>query len=161
MKRVIVVLLVIVLLPAFAAAQNIGKCGWGSKLFEGQRGIAPQVLAATTNGTSGNQTFAITSGTSGCTQDGVVKSNWETAAYMDANLNKVARDMSRGSGEGMDTLAVLLGVEDQDKEVFAKVLQENYGEIFSSEKVSSAEVLVSMKHVLAEHPELSGYAVNI
>ena len=62
-----------------AGENNIGSCGWGAKLFDGQQGVAPQVLGATTNGTFGNQTFAITSGTSGCTQDGAVKSNWKTA----------------------------------------------------------------------------------
>ncbi|MDE2000936.1 MAG: DUF3015 family protein, partial [Burkholderiales bacterium] len=40
-----------------AMAQNNVGCGWGSALFNGQKGVAPQVLAATTNGTSGNQTF--------------------------------------------------------------------------------------------------------
>ena len=63
-------------LAAMAAGENnVGSCGWGSKVFDGQSGIAPQVLAATTNGTSGNQTFAITTGTSGCTQDGAIRSN--------------------------------------------------------------------------------------
>src|SRR5262245_43787680 len=82
-------LLVVALVAAFPAAamaageNNIGSCGWGSKLFEGQRGVAPQVLGATTNGTFGNQTFAITTGTSGCTQDGAVSSNWKTALFID------------------------------------------------------------------------------
>ena len=42
---------------------DVGSCGWGSKVWEGQGGLAAKVLAVTTNGTSGNQTFAITSGT--------------------------------------------------------------------------------------------------
>jgi hypothetical protein len=46
---------------------NSTGCGLGTIIFEGQKGIAPQVLAVTTNGTSGNQTFGITSGTLGCT----------------------------------------------------------------------------------------------
>ena len=40
-----------------AMAANVGSCGWGSKVFDGQSGMGPQVLAVTTNGTSGNQTF--------------------------------------------------------------------------------------------------------
>ena len=46
-----------------AMAQNNVGCGWGSAVFNGQRGVAPQVLADTTNGTSGNATFGMTSGT--------------------------------------------------------------------------------------------------
>lgn len=74
MKSKLIALAVAVVAPTLVHADNVGGCGWGSKLFDGQQGVAPQVLAVTTNGTSGNQTFGITSGTSGCSQDGVVKS---------------------------------------------------------------------------------------
>jgi hypothetical protein len=70
-------------LAAQAADDEVGTCGWGSKLFEGQSGLGPKVLAVTTNGTLGNQTFAISSGTSGCTQDGTVRSSWKLAAFID------------------------------------------------------------------------------
>ena len=107
--RKILIAFVISAVPAFAFAQqnNIGTCGWGAKLFDGQSGIAPQVLAYTTNGTSGNQTFAITTGTSGCTQDGVVRSTWKTAMFIDGNKDRLARDMSIGNGETL-TLAITL-----------------------------------------------------
>ena len=108
-----------------AGENNIGSCGWGSKLFDGQAGVAPQVLAVTTNGTFGNQTFAITIGTSGCTQDGAVKSSWKTALFIDGNKEMLARDMSVGSGETLDSLAHLMGVESQDRVAFNRVAKEN------------------------------------
>ena len=89
-----------------AMAQNNVGCGWGSAVFNGQRGVAPQVLAATTNGTSGNQTFGITFGTVGCTQDGVVRSNWKVSAYIEGNSSKLARDMSAGQGESLEARQV-------------------------------------------------------
>ncbi|MGH8759512.1 MAG: DUF3015 family protein, partial [Burkholderiales bacterium] len=73
MKKVLIAIAMSAL-PALAFADNIGSCGWGAKLFDGEKGTAPQVLAVTTNGTFGNQTFGISSGTSGCTQDGTVTS---------------------------------------------------------------------------------------
>ena len=106
MKKLII--LALIALPLSASAQSVGQCGWGSKLFDGQRGIAPQVLAVTTNGTSGNHTFAISSGTSGCVQNGTVRSAWRTAAYIDGNMNRLAKDISRGEGESLDTLAGLI-----------------------------------------------------
>ncbi len=160
MKKIIAIL-VVTLLPSAAFAANVGECGWGSKLMHGQRGIAPQVLAVTTNGTSGNQTFAITSGTSGCTQDGVIKSSWKTAAYVDANMNKFARDVSRGHGEAIDSFASLAGIEGQDKVTLAKVLQDNFTVIFSSENVTSGEVVLSVRDVLAADKTLSRYATSI
>ena len=58
MKKLLFPLVVFLPVTAFAAANNVGSCGLGSKVFEGQKGVAPQVLAVTTNGTFGNQTFA-------------------------------------------------------------------------------------------------------
>jgi hypothetical protein len=144
-----------------AGENNIGSCGWGGKLFDGQRGVAPQVLGATTNGTSGNQTFGITSGTSGCTQDGVVKSNWKTAMFIDGNKEKLARDMSLGHGETLDSLAKLMGVRDDHKSAFFLATKDNFGRIFSSESASTDQIMVSLKQVLSESGDLSVYSTAI
>lgn len=161
MKKTLALIATALVVPAFASADNVGGCGWGTKLFDGQGGIAPQVLAITTNGTSGNQTFAITSGTSGCTQDGVVRTNWKTAAFIDQNMNKLARDMSRGEGESVDALATLVGVKAEDKEIFASVLQKNFGSIFASDSVDSEAVRANLHEVLARDGRLAVYAVNV
>lgn len=147
--------------PSMASADNIGGCGWGSKLFSGQRGIAPQVLAVTTNGTSGNQTFGISSGTSGCTQDGAVNSNWKTAAYVGENMNKLALDVSRGEGESLSSLASLAGVSQEDKAHFNSTLKSNFAQIFPSADVTSEKVLSNMKSVLASDATLARYSANI
>jgi len=144
-----------------AGENNIGTCGWGSKAFDGQRGIAPQVLGATTNGTSGNQTFGISSGTSGCTQDGVVKSTWKTAMFIDGNKEKLAHDMSTGSGESLESLAKLIGVHDQHKAAFFQVTKDNFGRIFSSDNSTTDQVLASLKQVLASDSELAQYSLSI
>lgn len=143
------------------AADNVGGCGWGSKLMAGNQGIAPQVLAVTTNGTSGNQTFGITSGTSGCTQDGVVSTNWKTAMFIDKNMNKLARDMSAGNGEALESLAALLDVSDADKNLFMETLQEKFTTVFSSEEIRSEEVVKNLQSVLASSEVLSVYASNV
>ena len=160
MKKVLI-LMILAILPVTAFAQNIGQCGWGAKLFDGQRGIAPQVLAATTNGTSGNQTFAITSGTSGCTQNGVVRSSWKTAAFIDNNMNKLARDISRGEGESLDSLASLVGVSEKDNALFAKTLQSNFDNIFVTNNSDSNAVYKNIKNTLASSKSLTTYSANL
>jgi hypothetical protein len=145
-------------IAAMAAGENnIGACGWGSKLFEGQGGIAPQVLAVTTNGTSGNQTFGITSGTSGCTQDGAVSSNWRTALFIDGNKQKLARDMSVGGGEALDSLAHLIGLEAQDQAAFNRAAKDNLARIFPSEDVATQDVVVALREVMAADARLARY----
>ena len=81
MKRLVVLqfAMIFAVLPAtmvFAGNSDngpgcgLGKLAWGD--FKGQKQIAPQVMMATTNGTFGSQTFGISFGTSGCTNDGVI-----------------------------------------------------------------------------------------
>lgn len=144
-----------------AMADNVGNCGWGSKLFDGQSGLAPQVLAVTTNGTFGNQTFGITSGTSGCTQDGTVSSSWETAMFIDGNKKALARDTAAGQGETLDALAGLIGVNDRDQEAFNRAIQENFARVFPDSNVTAAEIQASLREVLAADARLSGYAAAI
>jgi hypothetical protein len=163
MKKLLAVASVAALFPAVAMAQanNIGSCGWGSKVFDGQSGIAPQVLAVTTNGTFGNQTFGITSGTSGCTQDGTVRSNWKTAMFIDGNKEKLARDMSVGSGEALDSLAHLLGVEAADRAQFDRVARENMQRIFPSSNAATADIVAGLRSVLAADTQLARYTAAL
>ena len=49
MKKLLAAVAVVAVFPVSALAageNNIGSCGWGSKLFDGQQGIAPQVLGS-------------------------------------------------------------------------------------------------------------------
>lgn len=154
-------MIAVIPMAAMAAGENnVGSCGWGSKVFAGQKGIAPQVLASTTNGTY-TQTFGITSGTSGCTQDGVVSSSWKTAMYIDGNKSKLAMDMSKGSGESLESLAKLLGVKDADKVAFYRTTKENFAQIFVSEQASADQIAAALKQVLAADSTLAQYTAAI
>jgi hypothetical protein len=162
MRKLLAVVSVAALFPVTAMAageNNIGNCGWGSKLFDGQSGVAPQVLAVTTNGTFGNQTFGITSGTSGCTQDGAVKSNWKTALFIDGNRDALARDMSVGSGEALDSLAHLMGVEAQDRAAFSRTAKDNMARIFA--KDATPEIMAALRQVLADDAQLARYTTAL
>lgn len=139
------------------AADNVGGCGVGSLIFKGQSGIAPQVLAVTTNGSFGNQTFGITTGTLGCTTDGVVSSNMKTAMFIESNKDQLARDMSVGSGETLAALSHLLGVEAQDQVAFNRLAKDNVARIFTTESVATEQVVVALREVLASDATLSRY----
>lgn len=160
MKRVLLAI-ALSAAPVIASADNVGNCGWGSKLFDGSTGPGPQVLAVTTNGTLGNQTFGISSGTSGCTQDGMVKSNWKTSMFIDGNKQRLARDMSAGSGETLDALAHLMGIEDADRAQFNRVARQNLARIFPSDEVATEHVMVALKDVMSADAQLAHYAASI
>jgi len=158
MKLSIAAWLVFATLPtAVLAADNVGGCGVGSKLFEGQSGVAPQIFAVTTNGSTGNQTFGITSGTLGCTSDGAVHSDWKTALFIENNKDKLARDMSMGGGETLASLGNLLGVAPQDQAAFNRLAKDNVGRIFPSADVATEQVMVALRDALASDATLSRY----
>jgi Protein of unknown function (DUF3015) len=164
--RTLVVPMVLALALATPAAlaqegetANSTGCGLGTIVFEGQKGIAPQILAVTTNGTSGNQTFGISSGTLGCTQEGVVRPPTKVRMLLMSSLDNLAVDVARGDGETLASLASLLSVEGQDRPRFFSALQNNFVRIFPNENVTAEEVLVSMNAVLAEDAVLSRYVV--
>jgi hypothetical protein len=154
-----------VLGAAAAQAQDQGEtassagCGVGTILFEGQQGVAPQVLAVTTNGTFGNQTFGISSGTLGCTQDGVVRPPTAVRMLLMSSLDNLATDVAQGEGETLDSLAQAMAIQDPDRAVFLAALQENFTRIFPSENVTADEVFTSINAVLVEEPTLRRYAI--
>src|SRR6267154_405016 len=95
---------------AHATGYGTAGCGLGSLLFGNKPGIV-QILAATTNGTSGNQTFAITTGTSNC--EDTKASASATKAFVQANREAVSKDIARGTGETISSLSTLAGCADQ------------------------------------------------
>lgn len=155
------IVMAVAALPLSSFADSVGGCGLGSKVFDGQKGIAPQVLAVTTNGTSGNQTFGISSGTLGCTQDGTVRSSWKTAMFIDGNTERLARDMSRGSGESLDSLAQLIGVKEEHKAHFFQVTKSNFERIYSADMVSTKDIMTGLRATLAADQTLAGYSAAI
>lgn len=143
-----------VLLGASSLAFAQPGCGVGAMIWKGQSGIAPHVLAATTNGSFGNQTFGMTTGTLGCNTNEAVQS---MAMYMNNNVNNVARDMSRGQGENLTTVAVLLGVQPQDRATFDQVMQAHFNTIFPSANTTSNEAVDNIINVMKGDKTLQKY----
>lgn len=146
---------------ALAQANNVGSCGWGSKLFDGQAGIFPQGAAGITNAIFFNQTFGVSFGTSGCTQDGTVRSTWKTAMFIDGNKERLARDMSVGSGEALDSLAHLLGVEAADRAAFNRAARDNMKRIFPSDNAATDRILLGLRQVLSADAQLARYTAAL
>lgn len=139
------------------ADQDIG-CGLGTMVWAGQSGLLPKLLGLTTNGTSGNQTFGITSGTLGCQADGVITSRARLSMFMGTNSERLARDMSVGQGETLDVLANLLNIKAEDKTTFFQATQTHFGKIFAPENKTAGDVLAALNKVMAQDSKLAAYA---
>lgn len=125
---------------AFAAG-NTG-CGLGTHLLGEQDSVIVQSFAVTTNGTSGNQTFGITSGTLGCEKPSKFASSEKVSEFVQANLDLLAIDIAKGSGETLTSLAELMEVADVN--AFSAKLQANFAVIFPSADVEYAQVVDSI-----------------
>ena len=131
-------------------------CGLGTTIWAGQSGVLPQILAVTTNGTSGNQTFGITTGTLGCDKDDVVASA-EVRQFAAVNLDNLATDIARGEGETLASLASAMEVESPDQALMFATLKGNFTRIFPNNNVTSDQVIVSIQQVMAEDETLAQY----
>ncbi len=134
-----------ILLAASAAQAQyaMAGCGLGSMVFRDNNGT--QILAATTNGIFGNQTFAITSGTSNCASGGIIKAQREQAAFAEVNFQDLKRNMATGGGEFLTSFATLLGCEDASKPALARMTQAKYEAILPTEKTTAMEMLSGVK----------------
>ena len=131
-----------VLLAGTASAQGLkgsgaygaAGCGLGSLVFQNQPG-AVQILASTTNGTFGSQTFGITTGTSNC---GAGLMAQGTKSFVEANREALAKDIARGQGEAIGALTVINRCA--DSRAVGAALQARFGAIFPTEDASSDHV---------------------
>ena len=145
MKKIISLIAAIGLTTAVYANENTG-CGLGSMIIKNQNSTMLQAIAATTNGTSGNQTFGITSGTSNCNKPNNFVSNDKLNKFVEDNMDVLALDISAGKGETLETVAKLMNVENNSE--FSAKLQANFSNIYSSQNVTSANVIDSIaKHI--------------
>ncbi|MBO3276784.1 DUF3015 domain-containing protein [Pseudomonas schmalbachii] len=159
MKRILLAtLLASASAGAFAAAPGSDGCGWGNMLFKGQRGVATHVLAATTNGSSGNNTFGMTTGTNGCHTNGALTYGGKPMIILSSIMDELSEDMAKGNGEALTTYAVVLGVQPEDRAHFAEVTQAHFAQIFDKSDVTAADVYANTQAVLKQDARLAKYA---
>lgn len=134
------------MLASNAQAIDSTGCGLGSMAWRGQSGPAPQILAVTTNGLFGTQTFGITSGTSGCDPNGRITGGTGkmTLAFIENNMEQYALDASRGQGETIDTLAGILNI---DSEKLGTISQQHFAELFPSQDVDALQVTLKLLEI--------------
>ena len=160
MKKLLMLGLAVGLVPSMVFARGnhpMAGCGLGYLLLSNKdNDKVTQVLGATTNGTFGTQTFGISSGTSGCTEDGAVKVARAMEVYVDVNFESLRQEMASGQGEYVNTLASLLGASETKRPQMVRFFQSEYKSLFPTPGTSSEELLKNLSEKLSTHPELLG-----
>lgn len=137
--------LIITLLAGSVSYAGDAGCGLGSLIIK-QNTKVMQVLAATTNGTFGSQTFGITFGTSNCSANGLVQNDKQIQYFVEVNQEELTRDMAQGRGEKISTLAALNGcaTPEQIKSFNAKA-QASFKTIVPAAKTTAVDFVTNMK----------------
>ncbi len=110
---------------------GMAGCGLGAVLFGETESRLGQILAATTNGLYGNQTFGMSSGTSQCVPEkgessASVRRNMEL--FVVTNREALANDVVKSQGETILAVSEIMGCK--DSEYLGAKLQSRYEQIF-------------------------------
>jgi hypothetical protein len=132
---------------------GLGKLAWGD--YKGQKEIAPQVMMATTNGTFGSTTFGISSGTSGCTNDGKIMGDSKTVMFAEMNFDNLSQEMAQGHGEHLASLALLMGIPADKQEEFFALTQERYTSLVKAGEASPVAMVKALNEAIEGHPVLA------
>ncbi len=132
-------------------------CGWGRMLWQGQSGLLPHTSAATTNSSSSNQWFGITSGTLGCDPDATVNNDYQREVFAVSNYDNLAREAARGEGDHLSTLAEIMGIETSDRVVFYSMTQHNYETLFGASMNDPMKMLTTLDATMRTNPVLARY----
>ncbi|MDH3503775.1 MAG: DUF3015 domain-containing protein [Nitrospirota bacterium] len=132
---------------------GLGKLAWSD--YSEQKHIAPQVLMATTNGTFGSQTFGISSGTSGCTNDGQIAQNEKVNVFAAFSFDNLSQEMAQGQGEHLTSLATLMGIPVGQQPAFFAMAQEKYTTLVQDGETSPKAVVEAIHAAMVDHPLLA------
>ena len=94
-----------------------------------------------------------TTGRSWYNEDGMLRPEHRPIAFTTANYETVKRDIARGQGEHLVSLATLLGVSPARCDEFGLLAQARYAAL-ESPRTTPEEILISMRNILDEHPDL-------
>lgn len=114
-------------------------CGLGVMVFKTQpKSILMQHFGSTLNVPS--QPFALSSGTSGCTNNGMIVQREVLTVFVNQNADHVSQDMARGKGEYLSSLATLMGVPTDRQAEFFGLAQEIFWDMMQRQGASDATV---------------------
>jgi hypothetical protein len=142
MKAIIIAILTLAGISVFAADSG---CGLGEVIIQRNSKVL-QLFSWTTNGILFTQPLGITSGTSGCSANGLVQNNQQIEYFVEVNHDDLSREMAQGSGEKLSVLAQLNGcVTPEAQAAFASMTQASFNKILPTAQTTAASMVQNLK----------------
>ncbi len=138
---------------------GLGHLAWSSGSAN-PNAIGTQVLMATTNGTFGSQTFGISSGTSGCSNDGTIVMKEKVNIFASVNFDDLSQEMAQGEGEHLASMATLMGVPQEQHAEFFAMTQEKYTTLLNKGETTPKAVVKALHDSIVTHPVLAQASIR-
>ncbi len=140
-----------------SASWAVNKCGVGPTVVGGSNTLLAQMGATFTDGFSSTTNLsAITSGTSGCSNDGFVQSE-QQKLYVAHNYENLEEALAQGEGPYLDSLLAVLGCSKQAKAPFVALTKEHYDQLFRKAdelEQRTDDFLQTLDATVLTHPSL-------
>lgn len=143
MKKIVILFVASMMMCGVSFANTVAEdcgCGLGKELIGEKEGLAWNLLGTCLNGTSGNQTFGMSSGTLGCDYGGKIVMNEKIDLFVADNMDNLAVDIAAGQGESLEALAEIAQVSADNQAAFFATLQDNFDVIYPTAEVSHEQV---------------------
>jgi DUF3015 family protein len=164
MKRIawLGIVLAVVLLAGMVREGLAADCAVGGFVVNKRTGIIEQLLAFTTNGTFFiTYAGAITTGTSGCSNSGIIKQEYEQQVFVAANYDALSGDMARGQGEYLAAMSALMGCPAALSGEFGQIARTHFDQIVSEAPGRAPALLAALKDAMRVHPALSASCARL
>lgn len=151
MRKLLLIKLFFVSSAALAADSG---CGLGSLIIQKNSKLL-QLFSMTTNSFLFTQPLGITSGTSGCSANGIVSNDKELQYFVEINNDDLSREMARGEGEKLQVLAQMSGCRNEESQkAFSEMTKKSFGRIYPTSEEKAEDVLARVKTEIKNHSEV-------
>jgi len=132
---------------------GVSGCGLGAFVFDG-RDMGTQLVSLTLN-TLAFQTFAITTGSFNCVDNGGAFKQKEQEVFAAVNMTSLEQEMAAGKGENLNAFANLMGCPSTHSDSFGQMTRKEYTRLSSYSTTPSAFVQM-VKESIQNDETLSG-----
>lgn len=160
-KKLVMLVVMLALAAPVAFAGRSSGCGLGAVALEGNSGLLMNLVATFLNGISGNQTFGITSGTSGCDASDTVYNDTLREEFVAVNFDNLSEEMAQGDGAYVAAMAELMGCDVNARSAFGEMSQAKYETLFSAPDMDAKTWLTGLEQEMAKDPVLSRSCTRI
>ena len=158
MKRLLLITVLMGVLGTIPGlnGQARADCGPGPLVIQKNKGMLLQSLGATTNATLlPIQTFAISSGTSGCSSSGIINKEVEQRFFVAVHMENIFQEMAQGGGMHLDTLAGLMGCPAERYGDFAGMTRRELGRLYPAPGVRPVDMLERLRREMRAEAALA------